>query len=68
MEYDDIEVIVIVTSEENPKTHRMEQIVSHGIDPQSGRTVVMSCCTPQQAGAVFDSRIGEFVILKSTTR
>lgn len=58
-------IIVIVTKERNPRTGRMEEIVSHGVDADTGKTVILSCESPQAIGAVFDSEIGEYVLRNS---
>ncbi len=34
-------IIVIVTKERNPRTGRMEEIVSHGVDADTGKTVIL---------------------------
>jgi hypothetical protein len=55
-------IIVIVQSDLNEKTGRMEPVVSHGIDPDTGETHVLPHEPPQQLGAVFDETLGEYVI------
>lgn len=55
-------IIVIVVEERDERTGRIVQVVSHGIDETSGRTVPMPCGTPESVGAVFDPDIGEYVI------
>lgn len=56
------DIVVIVVKERNPNTGRLQEVVSHGVDFASGRSVVMSGDSPQQAGAVFDDELGEYVI------
>lgn len=56
------DIIVIVVRERNPKTHQMELVVSHGVEPDSGKNIVMSCGSPASVGAVYDSDIGEYVL------
>lgn len=36
--------------------------MSHGINANTGETVIMQCVHPSQLGAVFNSEVGEFVI------
>lgn len=58
-------IIVIVTKERNPRTGRTEEIVSHGVDADTGKPVILPCESPQAIGAVFDSEIGEYVLRNS---
>lgn len=58
----DGDLIVIVVKERNPKTGRVEEVVSHGIDYTTGRTVVLSSDSPKLIGATFDADIGEYVL------
>jgi hypothetical protein len=61
-------IIVIVHTEHNEKTGRMEQVVSHGIDPDTGKTIVLPQDSPEKIGAVFDHNTGEWLIpARSTT-
>jgi hypothetical protein len=55
-------VIVIVNKEVNPDTGRLEEVVSHGVDTRTGRLVVMPQLSPTAVGAVFDLKVGEFVL------
>lgn len=56
------DIVVITVLEENPKTHRNEIVVSHGIDYSTGKNVVMSGDRPQDIGAVFIQDLGEWVL------
>ena len=55
-------IIVIANTETNRTTGRKQVIVSHGIDEQTGRHVILPQEPPERIGAVFDANIGEFVI------
>lgn len=55
-------MIVVVTTERDPKTNREIQVVSHGVDEESGRIVVLPCEKPGEIGAKFDQDIMEYVI------
>jgi hypothetical protein len=35
-------IVVIVTKETNPRTGRKQSIVSHGVDLDTGKTVILS--------------------------
>ena len=50
-------IIVTVTKERNPRTGRMEEIVSHGVDADTGKTVILSCESPQAIGVVLTPRL-----------
>lgn len=56
------DIMVIVVKEKNHRTGRIEEIVSHGINLDTDQTVIMSGCSPQSVGAVFDVELGEYVI------
>ncbi|MCB4350005.1 hypothetical protein LA345_40145 (plasmid) [Burkholderia vietnamiensis] len=56
-------IIVIVTSERDPKTGRLRRVVSQGVDTQTDRLVVLPCDPPEGIGAVWNADIGEYVIL-----
>ena len=55
-------IIVITTQETNPKTGRKESIASHGIDADTGKSVILPNELPGLLGATFDNDIGEWVI------
>lgn len=54
-------IIVIVQTERNPKTGRLEKIVYHGVN-ENGETIIMPNEPPDVVGAVYDPDIGEYVI------
>lgn len=45
------------------KTGKTEFVASHGYDTETGKTVIVSNDHPRVLGAVFDTKIGEWVIL-----
>ena len=55
-------IIVITTRVENLHTHKPQTVASHGIDLDTHEQVVLPCDTPENLGAHYDSRYGEFVI------
>jgi hypothetical protein len=55
-------VIVIVTTEKDPKTGKPRQVVSHGVDSDTDKAVILPCETPASIGAQWDPEIGEFVL------
>lgn len=55
-------VIVIVVSEISERTGRKELVVSHGVDEDTGRLVVLPQEDPRVLGAKFDPRLGEYVL------
>jgi hypothetical protein len=55
-------VIVITYREANPITGRMETLVSHGFDTDTGRNIIMPQDTPEKVGAVFNKELGEYVL------
>ena len=46
-------------------TGETEFVVSHGVDPITGRDVVVPCDHPRMLGGVYDSTYGEWVIYAS---
>lgn len=60
--------IIVITGEfdvldrQGHRTGRKEFGVSHGIEEDTGRTIVMSGDTPAEMGATFDNELGEWVI------
>lgn len=59
----DFRTTVLVTiTEFNEKTRRNEIIVSHGVDLDTGREVVLPNETPEYLGGVFDPNMGEYVV------
>ena len=55
-------ILLITYTERNETTGRMETIVSHGIDLDTGRTVVLPQERPEQLGGVLDRDFGEYII------
>ena len=55
-------IIVITTKERNPRTGREQVVVSHGIDMDTDRTVILPCEPPEALGAVFNPEMGEYVL------
>lgn len=44
-------------------TGKKEFVTSHGICPDTGKVVVTPNDHPQRLGAIFDNKVGEWVIL-----
>lgn len=44
---------LITFQERNERTGKMESLVSHGVDTNTGRNVVLPTQTPQELGAKF---------------
>lgn len=59
-------VILITMKETNPKTHKVETIVSHGINESDGSVVILPCETIEyfisQCGARLDDGMHEYVM------
>ena len=55
-------ILLIVYTERNETTGRIETIVSHGIDLETDREVVLPQERPEQFGGVLDRDLGEYVI------
>jgi hypothetical protein len=59
-------IVLITMQERNPKTGKVETIVSHGIDEDSGSNVILPCETIEyfiaEAGARLDENMREYVI------
>ena len=61
-------ILLIVVTEVNERTGRPEQIVSHGIDLETGQTLALPAEHPTRLGGVLDPELGEYVIhTRSTT-
>lgn len=56
------DVIVIFTRERHPASGRTMLAASHGIEVDTGKTIVVSQDSPEQLGAVFDPEIWEYII------
>jgi hypothetical protein len=57
-------IIVITSKERNEKTGKIETVVSHGVEAETGRAVVLPCETPERIGAKFNVELGEYVLQK----
>lgn len=55
-------IIVVVYKVRNPRTGVVQEIASHGFDPDTGKTVVLQNVEPRQLGAVFDHELQEYVL------
>jgi hypothetical protein len=55
-------IIVITSKERNEKTGKVETVVSHGVESETGRAVVLPCETPERIGARFDAELGEYIL------
>jgi len=55
-------VMLIVNREEDPGNGRLQLVVSHGIDMETDEVVVMPPVHPRETGAMFDMRLGEWVL------
>lgn len=59
-------IVLITMQERNTKTGRLETIVSHGVDEDSGENVILPCETIEyfiaEAGARLDENMREYVI------
>lgn len=49
---------VIVVKERNAKTGRMEEIVSHGVDSETLKNIILPQVSPKELGAVYDKEHG----------
>jgi hypothetical protein len=56
------DILVAVVDEVCKRTGRTLKVVSHGIDLETDKIVVMSGGSPESMGAVFDMEIGEYII------
>lgn len=57
-------ILVITVTEKNPKTGESKIIVSHGVDINTGKMVILPCEHPRDIGAVFSPEYNEFVLLE----
>ncbi len=51
-------IYVVVVKEKNEKTGRVEEIVSHGVDSETMRDVVIPQVSPKEVGAIYDQEHG----------
>lgn len=50
------------------KTGKTEYVVSHGIDSETDRSVVLPCVHPRELGAILKSGIGWVIKTEDTVR
>lgn len=55
-------IVLVVVTEKNPRTGRLESIVSHGVDFDTGNNVVLPGSSPQSLGAVWNSDLNEYTL------
>ena len=55
-------ILVIVNNERDSRTGRTQQVVSHGVEIDSGRIVILPNDSPEDIGAVFDAQLSEYVL------
>lgn len=55
-------IIVVLCEEHNPKTGRKEVVVSHGIDENTMKTIVLPQVSVKELGARFDNERNEYVL------
>lgn len=60
-------IILITTLEKDKKTGHDHLIVSHGVDFETGKNVILPCEPPQALGAVYDEDLLEFVLHREPT-
>ncbi len=51
-------ISVIVVKEKNLKTGRVEEIVSHGVDLDTLKNIILPQVSPKELGAVYDKEHG----------
>jgi hypothetical protein len=56
---------LITYREENPRTGRIEELVSHGINLATDRMLITSNDRPEDMGAFFDNEVGEWILDES---
>ncbi len=59
-------IMVVVNRERNPRTGKLDLVVSHGIDMNTGKNAVLPQEGPAAVGAVMDMVLGEYVIRDSS--
>ena len=55
-------IVVIVDSVFNTRRNCYESIVSHGIDYDTGRSIVLPQVRPEEMSAEWDSNLQEYVL------
>ena len=60
------DILLITCTETNKRTGKKETIVSHGIDMDSGKTIILPCdpieVFVRTCGARFDQDMGEWIM------
>lgn len=54
-------ILLIVVKEKNEKTGREEEIVSHGVDIETGKNVVLPWESPTSLGARYSPEHGYYL-------
>lgn len=55
-------IIVCTFIEKNKRTGINEEIVSHGIDYNTGRVIIMEQCPISQIKTVYNKELGEHIL------
>ena len=55
-------IIVIAEESINPKTGRKEVLVSHGVNIDNGKNVVLPQVSLKEIGAIYNSELEEYVL------
>jgi hypothetical protein len=55
-------IFVVVNIEKDSVSGRGREVVSHGIEHDTGHSVVLPNVHPNEVGAEFDPRFGEYII------
>lgn len=56
-----IMILLYVVKEKNEKTGRVEEIVSHGINSETGQNVVLPWESPKALGALYSPEHGYYL-------
>lgn len=55
-------IVVITYKEKNPYSGLVEHIVSHGVDLETNKLVVLPQVPVDQLGVLYDTKMGEFIL------
>lgn len=55
-------IVLVVILEKNKLTNKEELITSHGVNYETGATIILPCEHPLSLGGVKNSRLGSWVI------
>lgn len=55
-------IIVILCQSKNEKTGRMETLVSHGVNVDTGENVTLPWVPVSEIGATYNEEMGEYVL------